>query len=182
MKVTAVCPNCKEEIGIDGIKLVIDGSKTDVKTKLKSYIGWGDNNKAPVAPPAPTPPNTSEKELSDTLDQVIKKTPPTTEKVEITHHEQETPPIRIYKPLKLPEDNLIQNKPTDVSLSTSTIDAIGREIAKRISEFKAKGICLICNINQGNKENLICDKCLQELVTKKVQQEHKEEERKPLIW
>src|SRR5690348_17320988 len=118
MKVTAVCPNCKEEIGIDGIKLVIDGSKTDVKTKLKSYIGWGDNNKAPVAPPAPTQ-NTSEKEFSDTLDQVIKKTPPPTEKVEISHHEQETPPIKIDKPIKLPEGNLIQQKPTDVSLSTS---------------------------------------------------------------
>lgn len=110
------------------------------------------------------------------------------------------PIIKIDKPIRLPDESsstiYVDNtkeeardilkkeadKRTDLNLSTQTIDAIGREITKRIAEFKSKGTCLICNVNPGNKQNLICDSCLQNIISKKIQAEHKEEEKKTLIW
>lgn len=163
MKVTAVCPNCKEEIGIDGIKLVIDGSKTDVKSKLKGYIGWGDNNKAPVSIPPPQKDDT--KELEQVMDKAINKT--------LANTPPPPPPTQIVKP---------KEEPPDINISTSSIDAIGREIVKRMAEFKTKGLCLICNTNQGNKENLICDDCLQHIIDRKSEQEHKKEEKVRTVW
>lgn len=204
MKVIAVCPNCKEEIGIDGIRIVIDGSKTDVKSKLKGYIGWTDNSKAAVNPsPPPLPPDVPEKEFSDSLDKVINKSPPPSASMDkelykylkeeksrdIPPPQQTTnnnqPITKIDKPIKLPEDKPSETdilKQPSVDLSTSTIDAIGREISKRISEFKSKGICLICNTKPGSKDNLICDDCLQNIIVNKVEQERKEEEKVRTVW
>lgn len=255
MKVTVVCPNCKEEILVDGVKLVVDGGAPKMGA-IKSYIGWGGGNKGKltgsVPIPPPTPPKDDTKELDEALDLALKKhsNPPIDKELHNYLKEENkrdmanqtvtpyipvvtppimtitgnnpTPPIsipppppivgpsaatpsivKIDKPIKLPDesdsyktlriDNTVedardiikkeaQKERTDVNLSTATIDAIGREIAKRIAEFKAKGTCLICNINQGNKENLICDQCLQGIVSKKVQEEHKAEELKRVVW
>lgn len=242
MKVTVVCPYCKEEILVNGVKLVVDGGGTPKLGAIKSYIGWGGGNKPPL------PPKDEGKELGELLDSAIKKShpdkemqnyleqekkrdlpvPPPVHKSEIinqtppvgtstifasnpTPQITTTPPIvgpsaatqsitKIDKPIKLPDesdsyktlriDNTVEDARdlvkkearTDLNLSTSTIDAIGREIAKRIAEFKSKGTCLICNVNPGDKQNLICDQCLQGIVTKKVQDEHKVEELKRVVW
>ena len=239
MKLTAVCPNCKEEILIDGVKLVINGAKDGSGLgAIKHYIGWGDKGKPNVVNPAPPPTQDETNEFSKTLDSALKKSQPTKMDKELgIYLKQEkardvpsansaivaVPPtptsgttsintivgpgaipkpepiIKINKPIKLPDESSTiyvdntkeeardilkreSDKRTDLNLSTSTIDAIGREIAKRIAEFKSKGTCLICNTKPGNKENLICDDCLQGIINKKIQAEHKEEEKKKLIW
>lgn len=149
-------------------------------------------SQVPIPPP---PPTKIDKELNNYL-----KEEKAREQIKIAGTVPPSPPpvqlkqpvnvsesiIKIDKPLKLPEDKPKEIddilKQPSVDLSTSTIDAIGREIAKRIAEFKSKGTCLICNINPGNKENLICDSCLQNIVSKKVIEEHKEEEKRQVVW
>ena len=234
MKLTAVCPNCKEEILIDGVKLIITkGNGGGGLGAVKNYIGWGDKgSKLNVVNPAPPPLKDENEEFSKTLDTALKSQPTKMDKELGIYLKQEkaretipsnsvvVPPlkpgttslivgpgavpkpepiIKIDKPIKLPDESSVihvdntkeeardilkreADKRTDLNLSTQTIDAIGREIAKRIAEFKSKGTCLICNVNPGSKENLICESCLQNLINKKIHEEHEEEDVKRVVW
>lgn len=145
MKITAVCPNCSEEISFDGIKLFIEGSNSNVKSKLKSYIGWGGNDntnktKGSVSVPPPTPPADTTKELETVLDQVIKKTPPADKEMQKYLQEEQkrdntsVPPPEFDKVVTQPITKTMIVKPSPPSYDTLHIDNTkeeARDVLKR---------------------------------------------------